>query len=278
MDKHEALDLYRSMCGEEEQKSAGEPAPKFCSHCGRINDTGGRICSFCRESAKNSKKRRMAGERLRRPKGEASCQICGKLSVPGEKYCRLCLDFAPGGYVGEPSAKAAILPDNSAKANFSGENRSATIENPGVTDKKRSDTEKNESGARLCTRCGKPCDTGGKRCSTCRDYMRGNVAANREKAKQEGRYPKTEQIRVCTRCHMPVDTAGKLCSSCRDYLRGAAVKHKDKLEKIRNDHIETPRGKPVLSISDINKMAAERGISYGQMVLILERERDNENK
>ena len=110
MDKHEALDLYRSMCGEEEQKSAGEPAPKFCSHCGRINDTGGRICSFCRESAKNSKKRRIAGERLRRPKGEASCQICGKLSVPGEKYCRRCLDFAPGGYVGEPSAKAAILP------------------------------------------------------------------------------------------------------------------------------------------------------------------------
>lgn len=185
MDKHEALDLYRSMCGEEEQKSAGEPVPKFCSHCGRINDTGGRICSFCRESAKNSKKRRMAGERLRRPKGEASCQICGKLSVPGEKYCRRCLDFAPGGYVGEPSAKASILPDNSAKANFSGENRSATIENPGVTDKKRSDIGKNESGARLCTRCGKPCDTGGKRCSTCRDYMRGNVAANREKAKQE---------------------------------------------------------------------------------------------
>ena len=77
---------------------------------------------------------------------------------------------------------------------------------------------------------------------------------------------------------MPVDTAGKMCRACRDYLREAAIKHKDKLEKIRNDHIETPREKPVLSISDINKMAAERGISYGKMVLILEKERDNENK
>ena len=74
--------------------------------------------------------------------------------------------------------------------------------------------------------------------------------------------------RLCFRCGeaLPDGDNHKQCESCRTRDRGIYHKPKPKSE---------PRRKPAVSISEVCRMAAERHISYGEMVLILEKE-DNQ--
>ena len=66
---------------------------------------------------------------------------------------------------------------------------------------------------------------------------------------------------ICIDCgRVPVASGHVRCEKCLEARR----KHKHK------------RKKDFLSIADVNRMAAERGISYGMMVLELERVRRHE--
>lgn len=71
------------------------------------------------------------------------------------------------------------------------------------------------------------------------------------------------RIRFCTKCGKPCDTSGKRCSTCQNYMRSYLKNYTPKKSE--------PRKKPSLTIGQVSKMAAERGISYGQMVLLLEK-------
>ena len=69
---------------------------------------------------------------------------------------------------------------------------------------------------------------------------------------------------LCFRCGeaLPDDDNHKQCERCRAYVRG--FYHNPK-------NVREPRRKPSVSISEVCRMAAERHISYGEMVLIIEK-------
>lgn len=69
---------------------------------------------------------------------------------------------------------------------------------------------------------------------------------------------------LCIRCGkaLPDGDSHKQCESCRTRDRGIYHKNKPKNE---------PRRKPAVPISDVCRRAAERHISYGEMVLIIEK-------
>lgn len=84
---------------------------------------------------------------------------------------------------------------------------------------------------------------------------------------------------ICTVCgHAPAAQNRAQCEQCierqRQYRRKnrmrEAARQTEELSVSSSSRAET---KKHLSIADINRMAAERGISYGQMVLKLEEER-----
>lgn len=103
--------------------------------------------------------------------------------------------------------------------------------------------------------------------------MNNNDAINLYNEMSGSRRPESEKnpseqkqigrIRVCTKCGKPCDTTGKRCRRCYEYARDYMKHYTPKKSE--------PRKKPSLTIGQVSKMAAERGISYGQMVLLLEK-------
>lgn len=80
------------------------------------------------------------------------------------------------------------------------------------------------------------------------------------------RYAKLKAEHRCVDCKLQLDKSYKFarCTRCREYDRQYKQRPKPR----------TPRAKPegVLTISQVLALAAERHISYGEMVVILERE------
>lgn len=86
------------------------------------------------------------------------------------------------------------------------------------------------------------------------------------------KYKKWREQGLCTRCGgTREDPTLKLCKTCQKKLaeynskRSRVYKERAKARK----SIETLK-KPTVSITEINRQAKERGVSYGRMVAILE--------
>ena len=85
---------------------------------------------------------------------------------------------------------------------------------------------------------------------------------------------------VCIDCgRAPAAFGYARCEKCleaqRRYKRNARAKAQQSNEAKQLQRRKR-KAKNYLSIADVNRMAAERGISYGQMVLELERVRNND--
>ena len=85
---------------------------------------------------------------------------------------------------------------------------------------------------------------------------------------------------VCTACGRAPAVYGRVrCEKCleaqRGYKQNARAKARQAAEASRQQRRKR-KAKSSLSIADVNRMAAERGISYGMMVLELERVRRHE--
>ena len=82
-------------------------------------------------------------------------------------------------------------------------------------------------------------------------------------AQRKLRYFRREN-RLCLRCGkaLPDSDRHKQCESCRAYNRGIYHRPKPKSQ---------PTSKPAVSLSEVCRMAKERHISYGEMVLIIEK-------
>lgn len=71
---------------------------------------------------------------------------------------------------------------------------------------------------------------------------------------------------LCTICGYPNDTANRAaCSACR-----ARQSEYDKAHRMKNNPVHKRRTSCALSIAQVCRMAAERHVSYGEMVMILE--------
>lgn len=81
------------------------------------------------------------------------------------------------------------------------------------------------------------------------------------------RYATLKAEHRCTKCksYLPEQYKFAKCSKCREYDRQYKKRPKPR----------APRGNPdrFLTISQVLKLATERHVSYGEMVLILEKEK-----
>lgn len=82
---------------------------------------------------------------------------------------------------------------------------------------------------------------------------------------------------VCTACGRAPAVYGRVrCEKCleaqRGYKQNSRAKARQAAETSRQQRRKRKAKKNCPSIADVNRMAAERGLSYGQMVLELERE------
>lgn len=79
-------------------------------------------------------------------------------------------------------------------------------------------------------------------------------------------YWRYKRMGLCVKCGSIVADERTLCIGCRE--------KKSKQRKRARELAKNPQiiKKPMLSLEEVNKMAMERGISYGQMVTLLEME------
>lgn len=80
-------------------------------------------------------------------------------------------------------------------------------------------------------------------------------------------YWRYKSMGLCVKCGSIVADERTLCIGCREKKR---MRMKRLREGAKNPQIIK---KPMLSLEEVNKMAMERGISYGQMVTLLETEK-----
>lgn len=80
-------------------------------------------------------------------------------------------------------------------------------------------------------------------------------------------YMKYKSMGLCVKCGSIVADERTLCIGCRE--------KKSKQRKRARELAKNPQiiKKPMLSLEEVNRMAMERGISYGQMVTLLEMEK-----
>lgn len=77
-----------------------------------------------------------------------------------------------------------------------------------------------------------------------------------------------KENKLCTKCRapLPAGTKFKMCSACREYNRDYK-----KTWTPPSGRKRAPESRPALSISQVCRMAQERHISCGEMVLIIEK-------
>lgn len=80
-------------------------------------------------------------------------------------------------------------------------------------------------------------------------------------------YWRYKSMGLCVKCGSIVADKQTLCIGCRE-KRSIRRKRERELAK-KPQSIK----KPMLSLEEVNRMAMERGISYGQMVTLLEMEK-----
>lgn len=82
-----------------------------------------------------------------------------------------------------------------------------------------------------------------------------------------GTYWKYKSLGLCCKCGSIVGDDRTLCIGCRE--------KKSRQRKRARELAKNPQSiqKPILSLEKVNRMAMERGISYGQMVALLETEK-----
>ena len=82
------------------------------------------------------------------------------------------------------------------------------------------------------------------------------------------RYNRLKAMQICTNCGKKPARPGRItCEACYKIQKSYA---KD-MRSLQNDVVILPeRPKPKYTLEQINAMAAERGISYGQMVALLD--------
>lgn len=87
------------------------------------------------------------------------------------------------------------------------------------------------------------------------------------------RYDKLKSEHRCVGCSvkLPAEYARIRCEHCLEYSRNSH-RRKDELKKHQKAYASAKPRAAALTISQVVKMAAERHISYGEMVLIIEKE------
>jgi hypothetical protein len=82
------------------------------------------------------------------------------------------------------------------------------------------------------------------------------------------RYNRLKALQICTSCGKKPARPGRItCEECYKIQKSYS---KD-MRSLQNDVVILPeRPKPKYTLEQINAMAAERGISYGQMVALLD--------
>ena len=83
---------------------------------------------------------------------------------------------------------------------------------------------------------------------------------------------KSEHRCVCCKSVLPVEYRYARCEHCLEYIR---LSHRgtDGLKKKRQNYATAKPRTTGLTISQVVRMAAERHVSYGEMVVILEKGR-----
>ena len=87
------------------------------------------------------------------------------------------------------------------------------------------------------------------------------------------RYAELKAQHRCVSCKkaLPADYKMVRCTRCLDYSR-ESHRRKDELKKKRQSYASAkPRTTTGVTISQVVRMAAERHVSYGEMVAIIER-------
>lgn len=86
------------------------------------------------------------------------------------------------------------------------------------------------------------------------------------------RYDKLKAEHRCVGCgaKLPVEYTMIRCEHCLEYSR-SSHRRKDELKKRKQAYASQKPRSTGLTISQVVKMAAERHISYGEMVLIIEK-------
>lgn len=82
-----------------------------------------------------------------------------------------------------------------------------------------------------------------------------------------GTYWKYKSLGLCCKCGSIVDNDRTLCIGCRE--------KKSRQRKRARELAKNPQiiKRPMMSLEEVNMMAIKRGISYGQMVALLETEK-----
>ena len=91
----------------------------------------------------------------------------------------------------------------------------------------------------------------------------------------KARYQKLKAMNLCTRCaRNPARPGRTYCEECAAGI--TTSRHMAKLQT--TSALCTEEHKPAYTLEEVNRMAVQRGISYGQMVTILEQEEKNGKK
>ena len=90
------------------------------------------------------------------------------------------------------------------------------------------------------------------------------------------RYNRLKALQICTSCGKKPARPG--CITCEECYKIQKSYAKD-TRSLQNDAVILPeRPKPKYTLEQINAMAAERGISYGQMVALLDHKEGRNGK
>lgn len=90
------------------------------------------------------------------------------------------------------------------------------------------------------------------------------------------RYNRLKALQICTSCGKKPARPGRItCESCYRLQKSYAAETRSLQKDIA---ILPERPKPKYTLEQINAMAAERGISYGQMVALLDRKEGKNGK
>lgn len=87
-------------------------------------------------------------------------------------------------------------------------------------------------------------------------------------------YMKYKSMGLCVKCGSIVADGQIYCIGCRE-KRSIQRKREREMKKRERELAKNPKinKKPMLSLEEVNRMAKERGVSYGQMVTLLEMEK-----
>ena len=90
------------------------------------------------------------------------------------------------------------------------------------------------------------------------------------------RYNRLKALQICTNCGKAPARPGRItCEACYRLQKSYAAETRS----LQNDVVIVPeKTVPKYTLDEVSKMALERGISYGQMVAILEQKGDRHGK